>query len=220
MPIPLGGTSNHFRMDALRDLGAWDPYNVTEDADLGIRIARRGWSVRMMDSVTEEEANSRLGNWVRQRSRWIKGYMQTWLVHMRSPRRLWRELGGRGFWSFQFTVGFSVLCTLLNPVMWTLTAVYLVAGPGPVEALFPGVALYLGTLVMVAGNLLLMLAHMAGCLERSVHEAVRTMLLVPVYWALMSVAAFRALAQLARPSRRYHWELTEHGLVPDSRPAT
>ncbi|MEV4224573.1 glycosyltransferase [Nonomuraea sp. NPDC049725] len=220
MPIPLGGTSNHFRADALRELGAWDPYNVTEDADLGIRIARRGWSVRMMDSVTEEEANSRLGNWVRQRSRWIKGYMQTWLVHMRSPRRLWRELGARGFWSFQFTVGFSVLCTLLNPVLWALTALYLVAGPSAVEALFPGVALYLGTMVMVAGNLLLMLAHMAGCLERSVHEAVRTMLLVPLYWALMSVAAFRALVQLARPSRRFHWELTEHGLVPDSPGAT
>lgn len=80
LAIPLGGTSNHFRTDALRALGGWDPYNVTEDADLGIRIARRGWDVRMMVSVTEEEANARLGNWLRQRSRWIKGYLQTWLV--------------------------------------------------------------------------------------------------------------------------------------------
>lgn len=137
LPIPLGGTSNHFRTDALRDLGAWDPFNVTEDADLGIRIARRGWSVRMMESVTLEEANCRLGNWLRQRSRWIKGYCQTWLVHMRSPVRLWRELGPRGFVSFQLAVGFATLTTLLNPVFWAMTALYLVAGSARSPACSP-----------------------------------------------------------------------------------
>ncbi|WP_199537413.1 glycosyltransferase family 2 protein [Spongiactinospora gelatinilytica] len=219
LPIPLGGTSNHFRVDALRDLGGWDPYNVTEDADLGIRIARRGWSVRIMDSVTEEEANSRLGNWLRQRSRWIKGYLQTWLVHMRSPGALRRELGWRGFWSFQFTVGFAALAPLLNPVFWVLTAIYLAAGPRPIEALFCAPALYAGTIAMIAGNLLLVLAHMAGCMERGLYGAVRTMLVVPLYWVLMSAAAFRALVQLMRRSRRHHWELTEHGLVPAPEPA-
>ncbi|MFD9949960.1 glycosyltransferase [Nonomuraea sp. NPDC059023] len=213
LPIPLGGTSNHFRTSALRDLGAWDPYNVTEDADLGIRIARRGWSVRMMESVTLEEANCRLGNWLRQRSRWIKGYCQTWLVHMRAPVRLWRELGPRGFAAFQLAVGFSTLTTLLNPIFWAMTALYLVAGSGPIAGLFPGPVLYTAVASMLAGNLLLMHGYMAGCLERGLHAAVRTMLFVPVYWALMSVAAYRALWQLLRPSRRHYWELTEHGLI-------
>ena len=84
MPIPLGGTSNHFDTEALRELGGWDPFNVTEDADLGIRVAARGKHVGVIDSTTFEEANRAYGNWIRQRSRWIKGYMQTTLVHSSS----------------------------------------------------------------------------------------------------------------------------------------
>jgi glycosyltransferase XagB len=216
LPIPLGGTSNHFRAEALRELGAWDPYNVTEDADLGMRIARRGWGVRMMTSVTEEEANSRVGNWIRQRSRWIKGYYQTWLVHMRSPLRLWSDLGPRQFCAFQLTLGFPVLTGLLNPVFWALTLVYLVSGPAHIGALFPAPVLYLGVFAMLIGNLLMVYSMMAGCMDRGLYGAVRSMTAIPVYWALISVAAYKALLQLLRPSRRHYWELTEHGLVSET----
>ena len=215
LPIPLGGTSNHFRTDALCQLGAWDPYNVTEDADLGIRIARRGWAVRMMVSVTEEEANSQLENWIRQRSRWIKGYIQTWLVHMRSPRQLWRDLGPRQFVSFQLTVGLFTVTTLVNPLVWALTVVYLVMGPQFIEPLFPPVTLYVGLACMSLGNLMMIYVLMVGCMERGLYGAVRAMLSVPIYWALMSVAGYRACLQLLRPGRRHYWELTEHGLVDD-----
>ena len=216
LPIPLGGTSNHFRAEALRELGAWDPYNVTEDADLGIRIARRGWGVRMMVSVTEEEANSRVGNWIRQRSRWIKGYYQTWLVHMRSPRRLWAELGARQFCAFQLTLGFAGLTGLLNPVFWALTLLYLITGPAHISALFPPAVLYLGVFSMLIGNLLMVYSMMAGCMDRGLYGAVRSMLAIPVYWALMSLASYKALLQLLRPSKRHYWELTEHGLVTET----
>jgi len=219
LAIPLGGTSNHFRTDALRDLGGWDPYNVTEDADLGIRIARRGWDVRMMQSVTEEEANSHLGNWIRQRSRWIKGYMQTWLVHMRNPWRLWRELGTRRFLAFHLAVGFSTFTTLVNPGFWALTLVYLATGPDHIARLFPGWVLYLGLATMVLGNAVMVYTLMVGCMERGLHRAVRVMLSVPAYWALMSIAAYKALFQLLRPSRRHYWELTVHGLVDQAAPA-
>jgi glycosyltransferase XagB len=215
LPIPLGGTSNHFRTKALRELGAWDPHNVTEDADLGMRIARRGWSVQMMVSVTEEEANSRVGNWIRQRSRWIKGYYQTWLVHMRSPWQLWRELGPRQFCAFHLTLGFSGLTGLMNPIFWALTGVYLVSGPGYIRALFPSVVLYLGVFSMLIGNLLMVYSMMAGCMDRGLYGAVRSMLAIPFYWGLMSIAAYKALLQLLRPSRRHYWELTEHGLVTE-----
>jgi cellulose synthase/poly-beta-1,6-N-acetylglucosamine synthase-like glycosyltransferase len=215
VPIPLGGTSNHFRTDALRDLGAWDSYNVTEDADLGMRIARRGWAVRMMLSVTEEEANSKVGNWIRQRSRWIKGYYQTWLVHMRSPWQLLRDLGLRQFLSFQLTLGFTSLTGLLNPIFWALACVYLISGPAHIRPLFPAPILYLGVFSMLIGNLLMMQSMMAGCMDRGLYGAVRTMLAIPVYWAMMSVAAYKALFQLLRPSRRHYWELTEHGLVTE-----
>lgn len=212
LAIPLGGTSNHFRIDALRDLGGWDPYNVTEDADLGIRIARRGWDVRMFVSVTEEEANSRLGNWIRQRSRWIKGYLQTWLVHSREPLKLWRELGTRKTLAIHLTLGFSTVTTLINPLMWALTLSYFVFGPQWMEPLFPPIVLYGGMFAMIAGNALMCYALMLGCLKRGLYAAVRAMLTVPLYWGLMSVAAYKALGQLLRPSKRHFWELTEHGL--------
>lgn len=215
LPIPLGGTSNHFRTEALRRLGGWDPHNVTEDADLGIRIARRGWGVRMMTSVTEEEANSRAGNWLRQRSRWIKGYYQTWLVHMRSPVRLWRELGTRRFLSLQATLGMATITMLVNPFFWALTAVYLVDGPARIAPLFPMPVLYLGVLAMLGGNLLMLYSLMLGCMERGLLGAIRALLAVPVYWALMSAAAYKALYQLLHPGRRHFWELTEHGLVTE-----
>jgi cellulose synthase/poly-beta-1,6-N-acetylglucosamine synthase-like glycosyltransferase len=220
LPIPLGGTSNHFRAEALRELGAWDPYNVTEDADLGMRIARRGWGVRMMVSVTEEEANSRAGNWIRQRSRWIKGYYQTWLVHMRSPRRLWAQLGARQFFAFQLTLGFAGLTGLLNPIFWALTCVYLISGPAHITGLFPPAALYLGVFSMLMGNLLMVYSMMAGCMDRGLYAAVRSMIAIPVYWGLMSIAAYKALFQLLRPSRRHYWELTEHGLVTENGAST
>ncbi len=213
LPIPLGGTSNHFRTSALRELGAWDPYNVTEDADLGMRIARRGWTVRMMNSVTEEEANARMGSWIRQRSRWIKGYYQTWLVHMRSPLQLWRDLGTQQFFAFQLTFGFAGLTGLMNPVFWFLTLIYVISGPAHISRLFPDAVLYLGVLSLLAGNLMMIYAMMAGCMHRGLDAAVRTMVAVPLYWALMSVAAYKALIQLIRPSRRHYWELTQHGLV-------
>lgn len=215
LPIPLGGTSNHFRVDALRALGGWDPHNVTEDADLGVRLARRGWSARMMESITLEEANSELGNWIRQRSRWIKGYIQTWLVHMRNPWQLFRQLGPWQFVGFQLTFGFGTLTTLVNPIFWLLSCFYLVDGPDRIAALYPPPVLYAGVATMLVGNLLMVHHFMTGCMDRGLHRAVPTMLLTPVYWALMSVAAYKALAQLARPSRRHYWELTRHGLVPD-----
>jgi cellulose synthase/poly-beta-1,6-N-acetylglucosamine synthase-like glycosyltransferase len=92
-PIPLGGTSNHFRTNQLRELGGWDPYNVTEDTDLGVRLSRRNLKTQMLDSYTYEEATIKVPHWIRQRSRWYKGHVQTFLVHMRHPKKLLQDLG-------------------------------------------------------------------------------------------------------------------------------
>jgi len=125
LPIPLGGTSNHFRASALRWLMAWDAFNVTEDADLGIRLARSGYRCQVVASTTHEEAPARLMCWLRQRTRWLKGYVQTWLVHMRSPAALWRELGPRGFLAFQIMVGGTVLSALAHPWFYLLASMEL-----------------------------------------------------------------------------------------------
>jgi cellulose synthase/poly-beta-1,6-N-acetylglucosamine synthase-like glycosyltransferase len=117
MPLPLGGTSNHFRTDTLRRIGGWDAYNVTEDADLGIRLARLGYRSVTIHSVTLEEAPIAFGAWLRQRSRWMKGWMQTWAVHMRDPRKLWHEAGARGFLALNIVFGGNILTSLAFTVL-------------------------------------------------------------------------------------------------------
>ncbi|MBN2301146.1 MAG: glycosyltransferase, partial [Lentisphaerae bacterium] len=105
IPIPLGGTSNHFRTPILKELEGWDPFNVTEDCDLGVRLYRLGYKTMMIDSTTWEEANSRLWNWIRQRSRWVKGFFQTHLTHTRNPIRILKQLGLWGYLGFILCVG-------------------------------------------------------------------------------------------------------------------
>jgi len=124
-PIPLGGTSNHFKTSVLRKIGGWDAFNVTEDCDLGIRLDKMGYETQVLDSTTWEEANSRLFNWIRQRSRWVKGYIQTHLVHMRHPFRTLWQLGPWGTLSFLISVGGLSLMLILNPVFWLAGAIYL-----------------------------------------------------------------------------------------------
>jgi cellulose synthase/poly-beta-1,6-N-acetylglucosamine synthase-like glycosyltransferase len=208
IPMPLGGTSNHFRVDALRAIHGWDPFNVTEDADIGIRLARLGYRTRTLDSTTYEEATNALGNWLRQRTRWLKGYMQTWLVHMRDPRQLWRNAGAGGFFGFQLFVGGTVASALLNPLLWLIFALSCftdlpIAGVSDATRAVSGVGLLLGNAVFT--YLAMLGPYRRGWLELSPHG-----LFVPIYWLLISMAAYRALWQLAR--RPWYWEKTAHGL--------
>src|SRR6185437_2195591 len=117
LPLPLGGSSNHFRTDVLREVGGWDSHNVTEDADLGFRLARFGYRSVTFSSTTFEEAPIAFGAWLRQRTRWMKGWVQTWLVHMRRPWRLWREAGPSAFFTLNLIVGGNVLTALVYPIL-------------------------------------------------------------------------------------------------------
>lgn len=126
VPLPLGGTSNHFKTEVLREIGGWDPFNVTEDCDLGIRLHKRRYRTRTVASVTWEEATSQTGNWIRQRSRWVKGYFQTFFTHMRHPLRTGKGLGLRGFAGFLLVVGGHSFLLVLNLVFWILLALYLI----------------------------------------------------------------------------------------------
>jgi cellulose synthase/poly-beta-1,6-N-acetylglucosamine synthase-like glycosyltransferase len=208
-PIPLGGTSNHFVTSTLRELGAWDPFNVTEDADLGLRLHRAGYRTAMIDSTTLEEANSAVGNWIRQRSRWNKGYLQTWLVHMRHPLELLRETGLRGFISINLTLG-SAFVLLLNPVFWFLTTFYVFVHLHLIQQIFPGVIYYVGSTMLFVGNFVFLFLNVAGGLQRGQFDLTRTALLSPFYWGLMSWAAWKGFIQLF--TNPFYWEKTEHGL--------
>jgi cellulose synthase/poly-beta-1,6-N-acetylglucosamine synthase-like glycosyltransferase len=208
IPMPLGGTSNHFRIDALRAIHGWDPFNVTEDADLGIRLARRGFRVRTLDSTTYEEATNQLGNWLKQRTRWLKGYMQTWLVHMRDPRQLLRNAGLKGFFGFQLFVGGTVLSALLNPILWTIFALSFFVDL-PLLGL-SGTARSLAGSGLLLGNVLFAYLAMLGPFRRGWLELSPFGLLAPLYWLLISVAGYRAVWQLIHDPWR--WEKTAHGL--------
>jgi cellulose synthase/poly-beta-1,6-N-acetylglucosamine synthase-like glycosyltransferase len=210
-PLPLGGTSNHFHRQTLIDAGGWDPWNVTEDADLGIRLSRLGFRAEVLESVTLEEANSDFVNWVKQRSRWYKGYLQTWLVHMRHPIQLVRELGLVGVVSFTLFVLGTPLLAMLNPVFWALTAVWFLARPEVVATLFPAWIYYLGMFCLVAGNSAFLYMSMVSARSLGRPSLVIAAILSPIYWMMMSVAAIKAGVQLiAAPS---FWEKTTHGLT-------
>lgn len=208
-PIPLGGTSNHFITSKLRELGAWDPFNVTEDADLGIRLHREGYRTAMIDSTTLEEANSNVANWIRQRSRWNKGYIQTWLVHMRNPVALLSQTGIRGFTSFNLTMG-SAFLLLINPIFWGLTTLYILTQAGFIQQLFPGIIFYAASAMLFVGNFVFVYLNVAGSLHRGEFGLTRTALLSPLYWGLMSWAAWKGFIQLF--TNPFYWEKTEHGL--------
>ncbi|MBE7217386.1 MAG: glycosyltransferase [Caulobacteraceae bacterium] len=204
LPFPLGGTSNHFRRAALEAIGGWDAWNVTEDADLGMRLAASGLRTGMLSRPTWETPPD-FNAWFPQRARWIKGYMQTWGVHMRTPF----AGGWRRFAALQLTLGYAVLSAVMHgPLAMTVAAAVLVAAahfPGPLHA--PQVEIG-DALLCVAGwltgvGLMAEGARRAGSRMRLIDAA-----LAPAYWPLQSLAAGYALHQLI--TKPFHWDKTRH----------
>jgi cellulose synthase/poly-beta-1,6-N-acetylglucosamine synthase-like glycosyltransferase len=210
VPIPLGGTSNHFKIDRLRALGAWDPFNVTEDADLGLRASARGYTVATIDSTTYEEANCAYGNWIRQRSRWIKGYMQTFLVHMRDPLRLLRTIGPRGFLGFVLFIGGTPFVFLFNPILWAVLLLWICTQTAVISEIFPPWLFYLSFANLALGNLMAIYTCVLAVFRRGNYSLGVCSLLNPLYWMMHSVASYKGLWQLI--VRPFYWEKTTHGL--------
>ena len=207
LPMPLGGTSNHFRREALVAVGGWDSHNVTEDADLGIRLARTGHAIGTIDVPTLEEAPELWTIWLKQRTRWMKGWVQTWLVHMRRPARLWRDLGAGGFVALQILFLGMVGSALAHPLS-VLLVLYtaLSASPAVPLNLFL-VAVDLATLLLGYFAYAVLLLRALTPDERQHFRSLFSS--VYIYWLLISLAVLRALVQLARAPHR--WEKTPHG---------
>jgi cellulose synthase/poly-beta-1,6-N-acetylglucosamine synthase-like glycosyltransferase len=211
LPIPLGGTSNHFRTSALNELGGWDPYNVTEDADLGIRASALGYRVGVVNSTTMEEANTSIPNFIRQRSRWIKGYMQTSLVHARRPRQLIREIGLRRFLSFALLIG-GTPATFLGVLPLYLVTVFTIFIPTEVlSQFFPVWLLWICLINFIIGNSVMVYLSMMGPYKRGTFNLTLWAVLNPIYWILHSIASYKGLWQLL--TKPHYWEKTEHGLT-------
>jgi cellulose synthase/poly-beta-1,6-N-acetylglucosamine synthase-like glycosyltransferase len=215
LPFPLGGSSNHFRTTALRKAGGWDAYNVTEDADLGIRLCRLGYRAAAIASTTYEEAPRRFVPWLKQRTRWYKGWMQTWAVHMRRPGRLVRELTPTGFIVFQILFAANILAALIHPLFMAGLGVTLYALPMPwANTVLENAAPIFAT-SLVAGYASTIVLDVIGLARRGLLGTAWVLLLTPLHWMLLSVAAWRALFQLIYAPQ--DWEKTEHGMATTSR---
>jgi glycosyltransferase XagB len=207
LPIPLGGTSNHFRTEVLRELGGWDAWNVTEDADLGMRSRARGYQVDVVDSVTWGESTDTIAAWTRQRTRWLKGFMLTALVYTRHPSRTFREFRPSGLITLLVVVAGTPALYLAQSLAFVLWASHYHGFWAP--AAHDGVPCF----VMMVTGLVLSLA--LACVAAGRHGDSRAAVfapLLPVYWAMHWVAAWRALVQLVRAP--FVWEKTPHGTGP------
>ncbi len=212
LPIPLGGTSNHFRTSTLRRVGGWDAWNVTEDIDLGYRLARFGFRVEALDSDTYEEAPLTFGRWLPQRSRWLKGWMVTLVVHARQPRRLFRELGWRAGLSVAVSLCGTVLSCLLGPPLLLAVAVESWRGvlfrvETPLWWLFVVAAAAL----LAAGAAAALWPALLGAKRMGRLDLAGWLLTLPLYLLLVSSAAWRGLFELWRDPQS--WNKTEHGLA-------
>lgn len=213
IPLPLGGTSNHFRTQELRDLGGWDPYNVTEDADLGLRAAAEGLRVSTIQSVTWEEACSQTKAWTRQRTRWIKGYMITAAVNTRHPLKFWRKTGLRGMVGNIGLILGTPLAFLLYPIALATTLITYI-GVQFIGLDLPEWLVVGGIINMIFGNLMMVLSAGVTAWFRYGWRIAVFAVFLPVYWVLHSFAAWRAAFQMIRDPHR--WEKTPHGLTEDN----
>jgi cellulose synthase/poly-beta-1,6-N-acetylglucosamine synthase-like glycosyltransferase len=213
--VPLGGTTLFFRRDILEQLHGWDAHNVTEDADLGVRLARQGYRTEFFASVTEEEANGRYWPWVKQRSRWLKGYAITYGVHMRQPRRLWRDLGTLRFLGIQLLLGGTLLQFLLAPILWTFWLLPF-GLPHPLAGQVPSWTLWtLGGFFMLSEIVTLTIGIVAVKRADKGWLAKWTPTL-QLYFPLAVIATYKGLAELLW--KPFYWDKTKHGIFAPAIP--
>lgn len=206
MPIPLGGTSNHVRRDVLDEVGGWDAFNVTEDADLGMRLAQFGYKTATIDTITMEEAPNHIVMWVKQRTRWIKGFMQTFIVHMRNPVKLVQTCGWPAFLTLTAFVGAAPIIFLSAPILLALSATTTL--PEWLLGLSLFNFLYSG-LSHIAYSAIAWRKSQVDGQRLFARNMIVPVLSFPFYCFLHIVAAYRALYQLiVKPS---YWDKTSHG---------
>jgi len=209
LPLPLGGTSVFMRRKALEEVGGWDAHNVTEDADLGMRLARFGYRCEMVESTTWEEANKVPVGWIKQRSRWIKGFIITWLSQMRDPVALYKDLGFAGFLGLQIVLLGTATAFLLAPVFWALWL-----GAFGVEwsffTMLPPLFWQLTFAVLLFGEGVMVTIGALAIRQKRKYGLLPFLLTMPLYWPIGTIAAYKAVFEIF--SAPFYWDKTTHGL--------
>lgn len=208
IPIPLGGTTIFFRRQILIEIGGWDAHNVTEDAELGMRLARFGYRCEMVDTTTWEEANSAPISWIRQRSRWLKGYAMTWASHMRNPVVLWRELGPVGFVGFQVIMLSGLTSHLAAPLFLGLWASVFGIEIIPI-ATIPALFWIPFVIVMLIGELTMFIIATMAVWNKDKRHLLPYIVTLPIYWSLGAIASYKAIIEIVFAP--FYWDKTSHG---------
>ena len=215
LPIPLGGTTVFFRRDILEMVGGWDAHNVTEDADLGMRLARFGYRCEMVNTTTWEEANNLPLAWVRQRSRWLKGFAMTWATHMRDPAHLLRDLGPSGFLSFQVILLGGLCAFLAAPMFWVLWMVHFSIEIIPIDVIPPALW-WAFAFVTISGQAVMLAAIFRATMHKHLRHLIPYILALPFYWPLGMLASYKAMAELFFAP--FYWDKTFHGHDDEDQP--
>jgi len=209
-PMPLSGHSTHFRKAALEDVGIWDPYNVAEDCDMGIMLYRKGYRTEILDSQSKEEATATVSSWMRQRTRWMKGFSQASIVHLRHPLVFKNEIGGwKNFLAFFFTVPGTVLLNFCNLFYWILLVGWFTTHSLFIEGLFAGPIISISLISAIGGNSLFIYMNAVAAYRRKKYELVKYSLLSPLYWIFLALATVRAVVQIF--TKPHQWDKTVHG---------
>jgi len=208
LPIPLGGTTVFFRRSILKEIGGWDAHNVTEDADLGMRLARFGYRCEMVNTTTWEEANNVPIAWIRQRSRWLKGFAMTWSTHMRNPAQLYRDLGFTGFISLQVILLGGLSAFLAAPMFWALWLVQFSIPVFSVDAI-PTILWWTFAIVMICGQMVMLTAIFRATMHQHLRHLTPYILALPFYWPLGMLASYKAVVELFFAP--FYWDKTFHG---------
>ncbi|WP_106743890.1 glycosyltransferase family 2 protein [Yoonia maritima] len=214
LTVPLGGTTLFFKREALHELGGWDAHNVTEDADLGIRLARHGYRTALIDTVTQEEANGRAWPWVKQRSRWLKGYAITYGVHMRNPRELWRDLGAWRFFGVQLLFLGTLSQFVLAPLLWTFWLPTM-GFAHPLSAYIPTWAFWSLASLFITSEIIGWLVAFVALRKANKRWLFKWAFSLTLYFPLGSLAAYKGIYELI--VKPFYWDKTAHGvLLPQS----
>lgn len=215
MVVPLGGTTLFFRREVLESLGGWDAHNVTEDADLGVRLARRGYVTELIDTTTYEEANCRAWPWVRQRSRWLKGFLMTYCVHMRAPRQLLADLGWKRFIGLQILLLATFSQFACAPLLWTFWLT-LLGWTHPLSPVLGGAVMLGLALFFILAELLNLSLSVVAVARHPHRRLMGWVATLPLYYLMGALAAGKALLEWI--DRPFFWDKTQHGLTGPAKP--
>ncbi len=212
-PTPISGHSVYFRREQLVKVGGWDAYNLAEDCDIGIRMFRNGYKrATVLDSYSWEQSTTNIFSWMKQRTRWMQGFVQTSMVNLRFPALLWKDLGGlRNMVLFLFHVPGGVFLNGLNLAQWGMLVFWYATSDPIIQSIFTDVLLYLSVVSFILGNIIFTYFNLIGLFYRKYYSFVGQALFSPVYWIMLSFATVRAIIRFFLQEST--WDKTTHPVL-------